>query len=106
MLILLTCTTLLADTIAVPLPDAAAELVDESPPWGDPAASHPPLAWSTIGTHTIGDAHVLFDETGAVALRCTVQSFALHEALESPWSHDGVAVWAVLRCPEPVLALR
>ena len=97
-----------AEIITVPLPDAAVEVVQEAAPWEDPAEAHPspPVAWSQIGDHRIGDTHALYDATGAVALTCEIQAFELRTTDSGAWESDGVEVWARLDCGSEALAVR
>ena len=96
-----------AAIITVPLPDAAAETTPETAPWLDEApGSGPPLAWTQIGDHRIGDEHPLFDASGEVALACTIQSFELRSTDVGAWASDGIEVWARLDCGSEAVASR
>lgn len=93
--------------LAVPLPDLAAEAVTETVSWA-PGDGHrgPPLAWSQLGEHRIGGEHLLYDDAGQIALRCTLQSFELRSTGASATASDGAEVWALLDCGTATLASR
>lgn len=90
-------------TLFVPLEDVALHL-DVEPEGAD----REPLAWSTLGGWSVGDDYPLHDASGAVILRCAVQSFELRApeegALPADWAQGGTEVWAALACPLDVVA--
>ena len=109
-LILTLIATAFADSfsiIAVPLLDMDGEVVTEAVAWA-PEGAHeePPLAWSQIGAHRIGGEHLLYDDAGQIALRCTLQSFELRSTGASATASDGAEVWALLDCGTATLASR
>jgi len=97
-----------AEIITIPLPDAAGEVHSETSPWQDPAEEHaaPPIAWTQIGEHAVGDQHRLYDASGAIALSCKIQAFEVRITNLGAWESDGLEVWARLDCGREALAVR
>ncbi|MDG1484106.1 MAG: hypothetical protein P8R54_31230 [Myxococcota bacterium] len=94
-------------TLAVPLPDMAAETVTETVSW-DSEGEHegPPLAWRQLGEHRIGGEHLLYDDAGQITLRCEIQSFELRSTETVGSASDGAEVWALLNCGTEAMASR
>jgi hypothetical protein len=84
-----------AEPLYVPLSDVVlSELVCEDGPSGEESGA--PLAWSTLGSYTIGDRYPLRDEVGEVVLVCTLRSMELRAG--------GEELWATLECPDEATA--
>lgn len=93
-------------TLHVPLIDVLIDeaLIGERPTWSTSVAE-PPLAWSQIGDYAVGEPYVLTHLDGAVALTCTIRSFALRPAAPgSSWAQGAWEVWADLHCPLEIVA--
>lgn len=96
------------EIITIPLPDAAAEVVAETSPWRGDAERHaaPPIAWTQIGEHAVGDEHRLYDASGTLALLCEIQAFEMRTTDLGAWESGGIEVWARLDCGNEILAAR
>ena len=96
------------ELVTIPLPDAPASALSEASPWQAPTEEHaaPPVAWTQIGDHAVGDKHRLYDASGEIALDCEIRAFELRGSELGAWESVDVEVWAHLECGREELATR
>lgn len=94
--------------ITVLLPDTAAPVISEISPWQAPTEAHaaPPLAWTQLGVHTVGDPHHLYDASGRLSRSCEIQAFEIRIGGLGEWETNDTEVWARLDCGSEALAAR
>ena len=108
----LTLTTLAAadqiEVMTIPLPDAPAAALSESSPWFERSGEHaaPPIAWTQVGEHAIGDEHRLYDASGESAIRCEIRAFELRSPDLGAEESGDAEVWAHLDCCDDSLTAR